>query len=247
MKILDIEQGTPQWHDARRCKITGTKLKSVMGTNDARRSLIAELIAEEATEQSKIFRSTPEMERGTAEEIFAVREFEKRTGKIVGRIGMCVHPEYDFLALSPDGLIQSENGKYEEAVEVKCPDSKKSILYQIENKIPPLETGIAKLSKPTKANPEPELVISATAPFLGIPSEYKWQVVNYFLVNKDLKKLYFLVYDPRFIDEETKLYTVEVSRENELMQEAIEEAESELLRFHADWMKWKEIILPSKF
>lgn len=271
MRTIAIEQGTKEWHDSRMCKVTGTKLKSVMGTAEARRSLIAELIAEEATEQSKAFVTTAEMERGNAEEIFAIRAYEAKTGKKVERVGMCVHDEHDWIALSPDGLIKDEAGKYSEATEVKCPDSKKAILYRIENIIPMAETGL--LSKYTKAemlevlekrdiphNPkalasELETLLPADdqgkpasgAPFLGIPSEYKWQVVHYFLVNNDLKKLHFLIYDARFINEDAKLYTVEVSRDNEILQEAVSEAMEALLKFRADWLAWKEIVLPTEF
>jgi len=237
MRTIAIEQGTKEWHDSRMCKITGTKLKAVMGTAEARRSLIAELIAEEATEQSKAFVTTAEMERGNAEEIFAIRAYEAKTGKKVERVGMCVHDEHDWIALSPDGLIKDESGKYSEATEVKCPDSKKAILYRIENMIPMEETGLMG----AKGNP------LAGAPFLGIPSEYKWQVVHYFLVNNDLKKLHFLIYDARFINEDAKLYTVEVSRDNEILQEAVKEAMEALLKFRADWLAWKEIVLPTEF
>lgn len=237
MRTIAIEQGTKEWHDSRMCKVTGTKLKAVMGTAEARRSLIAELIAEEATEQSKAFVTTAEMERGNAEEIFAIRAYEAKTGKKVERVGMCVHDEHDWIALSPDGLIKDEAGKYSEATEVKCPDSKKAILYRIENMIPMEETGLLG----AKGNP------LAGAPFLGIPSEYKWQVVHYFLVNNDLKKLHFLIYDARFINEDAKLYTVEVSRDNEILQEAVSEAMEALLKFRADWLAWKEIVLPTEF
>jgi len=271
MKIIHIEQGTKEWHDQRRCRITGTKLKAVMGTTEARRSIIAELIAEEATEQSKEFKSTATMERGNAEEIFAVKAFEARTGKKVDRVGMCEHDEYEWIALSPDGLIKDAEGKYSEAVEVKCPDSKNAILYKIENMVPMYETGL--LTKYTKAemleilektdtphNPkgtisELEGLLppgyngkpSSQAPFLGIPTEYKWQVVNYFLVNNDLKKLHFLIYDARFINDDQKTYTVVVERSNEILQEAIAQAMEALLIFREDWMRWKEIVLPTEF
>lgn len=271
MRIQTIEQGSKEWHDSRMCKVTGTKLKAVMGTKDARNGLIAELIAEEATEQAKAFVTTAEMERGNAEEIFAVKAFEQKTGKKVDRIGLCIHDEHDWIALSPDGLIKDTEGKYSEAIEIKCPDSKKAILYKIENMIPLTETGlITKYTKAeiievlekndiphdpkaTIANLEPLLPPgnegkpSASAPFLGIPSEYKWQVVHYFIVNKDLKKLYFAVYDARFINEDAKLYIVEVERSNEILQEAIRQAEEALIQFRADWLKWKEIVLPTEF
>lgn len=236
MKILEVEQGTKEWHDARRCKVTGTKLAKVMGTSEGKRGLIAELISEEATEQTKVFVTTSEMERGHAEEEFAVKLFEKKTGKKIDRVGMCISDENGWVALSPDGLIKTKDG-YTEAIEIKCPDSKKAILYRIENIIPLEETGLLS----AKGLP------LSSAPFLGIPSEYKWQAVHYFVVNENLKKLYFCIYDARFIDEEAKIYIVELDRNNEILQEAISEAKTELNKFREIWMSWKEIILPTKF
>ena len=89
--------------------------------------------------------------------------------------------------------------------------------------------------------------LKAGAPFLGIPSEYKWQVVHYFLVNPDLQKLHFVTYDERFIDEDAKLYTVEVLREQDEMTLAIQEAEKQLETFRAKWLEWQELVLPSNF
>jgi predicted phage-related endonuclease len=238
MIILEnIEQGTKEWHDARMCKVTGKKLDKVMGTLEARTGLIAELIAEEETEQSKAFKSNAEMERGTNEEPFAVKAFEEKTGKKVDRLGICVSSEFDWVSVSPDGMIKNAEGKYTEGVEVKCPDSKTMVLYRMENTIPLADIGLL------TAKGEPK----AGAPFLGIPAEYKWQVVQYFIVNEDLQKLYFLVYDKRFINEEAQLYIVEVNRSNEILQEAINEAREELIKFRVDWLRFKEIILPTKF
>lgn len=235
--IENLEQGSKEWHDARMMKITGTKLKSVMGTSEARRALIAELIAEEGTEQSKQMSPTKEMERGTDEEVFARKAFSERTGKRIENVGMCVSTKYPWVALSPDGLIRDAEGKYSEAIEGKAPDSKKAILYRIENMIPMEETGLLN----AKGLP------LSSAPFLGIPSEYKWQCVLYFIVNEDLKKLHFNIFDARFIDEAMQLYTVELHRDNEVLQEAMKEAEEALVSFRADWLKWKEIVLPTSF
>lgn len=229
--IKDLVQGSKEWHDMRRCKVTGSKLDDVMGTALARLQLISELIAEEATEQTKISRVTEEMERGTAEEIFAVKAFEARTKKKVDRVGLCLSDDYDWLAVSPDGLIKDKDGKYTEAVEVKSPDSKTAIFYRLANMIPLEETGLTK----------------SKHPFLGVPENYKWQVVQYFVVNKDLQKLHFVVYDARFIDEQEKMYIVEVERENEILQTAIKEAEDALRKFRLDWLRWSEIVLPKKF
>lgn len=230
MDILNIEQGTPEWHAARRCRVTGTKLDNVMGTPLARVQQIAELIAEEATEQSKIIRPTEEMERGTAEEEFAIQAYEKQIGSKVKRGGMWVSDKYKFLAYSPDGYVE-KNGKVTEVCEVKNPDSKNAILYRLMNEISNEELKLAK----------------GKLPFLGIPEQYKWQCVDAFLVNPELERLHFLIHDARFISSDAKLYVVTIERDNEILQEAIKEAEAALIQFRADWLKWKEIILPSKF
>lgn len=231
MKILEIEQGTAEWHARRRCTITGTKLDDVMGTSLARVQLASELIAEEATEQSKIIRPTEEMERGNAEEEFAIKRFEQQIGRKIVRGGMWLSDERDWHAHSPDGSIVEENGDVLEAVEVKNPDSKNVIFYRISNMVDNKELGLTK----------------SKIPFLGVPEIYKWQCVNAFIVNKKLQKLHFVIHDARFIQDSAKLYVVTLDRDNEILQEAIKEAEEALTKFREDWQNWKEIVLPTEF
>lgn len=234
MKVIpkeEMEQGSPMWHDARRCKVTGTKLQKVMGTPYSRFELACELIAEEGTEQSDILRPTAEMERGIAEEDFAIKLFEKQTGLKVEQVGMCISDEHEWLTLSPDGLIKDADGKYSKAVEVKSPKSKTVIKYKLSNLVDAKELGLTK----------------AKQPFLGIPAEYKWQCVDYFVVNPDLRTLYFVWYDERFIDGELKLNIVELKWENELLQEAIHEVKTALEEFRAKWVEWRALVLPDNF
>lgn len=231
MKIIEIEQGTPEWHAIRRCKVTGTKLEAVMGTPLSRAQLISELIAEEATEQSKIIKPTEEMERGMNEEEFAIKLYEEQTGIKLNRGGIWLSDEFEYLACSPDASLVQENGTILEALEIKNPDSKTAIFNRLTNNIPLEELGIAK----------------SKASFLGIPIIYKWQCVNYFLVNRELQTLRFIIHDARFIDPKVKLYIITLNRDNEELQEAIRQAEESLIKFRADWMKWKEIILPTDF
>lgn len=43
-----------------------------------------------------------------------------------------------------------------------------------------------------------------------IPKEYHFQVLQYFIVNDDLEILYFVMYDPRFIDRlQLKIFTID--------------------------------------
>ena len=226
--ITGVEQGSYEWHRMRRAVVTGTKLGAVMGTPWDRLGLIAELISEEGTEQTKTYRVTPEMERGSAEESFAVKAYEERTGHKVEKVTMCFHPEFDWFGVSPDGLIK-EKGKYRGGIEVKSPDSKTLIMYKMINLISDLNLSASRQS------------------FLGVPADYKWQVVGQFLANKDLEWLDFIVWDPRFISEDQKLYIVRVERNHPELEKALEEATAALTAFREEWVRYRDIVLPTNF
>lgn len=60
-----------------------------------------------------------------------------------------------------------------------------------------------------------------------IPEEYEWQVVQYFVVNKKLKKLYFVGYNPDIPVHE--LHIIEINRVD--VEEKIKEARAEQEKF----------------
>lgn len=219
MKVISAPQGSLEWHKLRLAKITGTKLEDVMGTPKARRKLISCLVAEEGTEQPKIVRASAEMERGTAEEVFARKAFEKKYNKKVKQVGICVSDKYPWLAYSPDGLIANKKGKFIEGVEIKNPDSATMISYRL---------GECKSD-------------------IGVPEDYKWQVVDAFLVNEDMERLHFVVYDARFIDDEHKMYVIVVERADPALQQALEDATERLEVFRAEWLDCRDKVLPSNF
>lgn len=246
MQISNFEQGTREWHEARRACITGTKLEAVMGSQLARVKLAADLIAEEGTEQSKNFRPTPEMERGTNEEPFAVKAYEAKTGRKVQHVGICTSQNRPWLKYSPDGLIPTK-GKFTRGIEIKNPNSDTRTFYKMLNEIGMEELGLGRYSAVNKNNPESRFVPSSDQPFLGIPADYKWQVVCGFLVVNEMEELDFICYDARFIDPEQRLYVVTVKRSDPLMQQALQEAEIALEQFRKDWLRWKQIVLPVSF
>jgi len=247
MKIINCEQGTDKWLEARRCMITGTKMDAVNGTDWARLQLACELIAEEATELLKNNNTTSSsIERGTAEEPFARKEFELVCSKKVTELGFCISDEFPYLGISGDGWI--ENGKiYDEAIEIKSPNSDTSVFYMLSNMFTPEQLKLGTWTKPTKVNPVPEFKPSAKAPFMGIPADYKSQIITYFLVNSDLKRLYFVDYDPRFIEKNNQIFVVKVERDNPEMLSAIKETKENLISFREMWMKYRNIIIKDNF
>ena len=147
-----------EWLDARRGKITGTRLGNLLSKRDkkpllAYYELLAERIALPATNE-------PVMDRGKRLEDEAVERFAKETGKKVkNELVLWYRDDNENIAISPDASI----GKTE-AIEVKCLSSALHIK--------------AWLTK-------------------EIPDDYEFQVLQYFIVNDKLKKLYFVFYDPR--------------------------------------------------
>lgn len=168
-----------EWLEARRGRITGTRLKDLVSKRDGKfkmgfYELIAERVAIPASDEAA-------MDRGKRLEEEAVERFAQQTKKKINTDLVIWHRDEDEnIAVSPDGAV----GKTE-AVECKCLSSARHI-----------EAWVTK----------------------QIPDEYELQVLQYFIVNEKLKKLYFLFYDPRMpID----LFWLEVNR-NEV-KEKVEE------------------------
>ncbi len=170
IKTFDNEEA---WLEARRGKITGTRLKDLVSKRkDAGKKIgfyeiIAERVAIPASEENV-------MDRGHRLEEEALVRFAKETGKKVSNELVIWYREDDEnIAISPDGSI----GKTA-AAECKCLSSARH-----------LEAWHTK----------------------EIPDEYKMQRLQYFIVNDQLKTLYFIFYDPRMpID----LFWIEVNRKD---------------------------------
>ncbi len=134
MQILNLEQGSQEWLQARAGVITGTRLKDVMAKKwtKARDELIYELIAEKIAPIPEKYKSDA-MQRGSVVEDIA-KEYYKESVVNVGMI-----KKHDWLGLSPDGIVADTNtttNDIRKAVEIKCPEPKAFVRYMIQNKIP---------------------------------------------------------------------------------------------------------------
>ncbi len=129
MITLDYEQGSDEWHEARRGMITGTKLEQAFKGSDA---LLNELIAERMTSFREPEVSVKEMDKGNALEPFARKAYEEKTGLEVIEYGIILNPKRDDVGLSPDGVVKGNK----KAIEIKSPNSKTHIEYMRSN-LPP--------------------------------------------------------------------------------------------------------------
>ena len=130
MKELELEQGTREWLEARKGKITGTRLKDVLKTDNL--PLIYELIAELGSDEIEETFVSKAMERGKNCEPVAISLYQHMTGVVIDSVGFCISEENDFLALSPDGFTADRIG----AIEVKSPNTATHVKYILGDKIP---------------------------------------------------------------------------------------------------------------
>ncbi len=130
MKELDLEQGTKAWLEARQGKITGTRLKDVLKTDNL--PAIYEMIAELGSDEIEETFTTKAMQRGKDCEPIAKHLYQSLTNNIIEEVGFCISDKYKYLALSPDGFTEDRIG----AIEIKSPNTATHVKYIIGDKIP---------------------------------------------------------------------------------------------------------------
>ena len=137
MRVVDCEQGTAQWLDVRRGKITASRIADVLdvlkkgGEGASRRNYRIELIAERLTGRSEDHYTSPEMMWGTDCEPFARAAYEIGTGVMVDTVGFVLHTAFDFAGSSPDGLVGSDGG-----LEIKCPKTTTHLKWMLAGVVP---------------------------------------------------------------------------------------------------------------
>lgn len=124
-EIHEAEQGTQEWLDLRKGRITGTRLKQVMGKDSSK--LIYEMIAEKYKKEESY--QSDAMSIGVLHEPWAIDQYEVETGQKVTEVGFITKGEN--IGLSPDGMV----GK-KKAIEVKSPSIAKHIEYIVNDKLP---------------------------------------------------------------------------------------------------------------
>lgn len=176
MKIFNVEQRSPEWDIVRAGRITGTKLKGLMGRTreEWENLLVAERLSMTGIEES-------DLARGQRLEPEAVEYFAKKMGVKVDQIGFTTADENKYIASSPDGLIfDQESGKYTKALETKCLSGKRHIAAFFDK-------CEIKENHTDEENPPCYWDV--------VPDEYKPQCLQYFIVNDDLETLYFVFYN----------------------------------------------------
>lgn len=116
------EQRSVEWHADRAGKITASRFIDVIAVRrdgkptEGRTKYMHQLVFERLAASPKREVSSKSMAWGAEVEGFARDAYELRTGNIVTQAPFLLHPRYDFIGCSPDGLIDADGG-----LEMKCP------------------------------------------------------------------------------------------------------------------------------
>ena len=134
-------QGTPEWHDARRGKITGTGFAKVLSTRgETRKNYMRQLTLERKTGITAESFSNEAMEWGTKTEPQARAYYEKIYSVQVVQVGFVdyvpltqvLRTEFgQYVGVSPDGLIDDDG-----TIEIKCPNISTHIGYAATKSLP---------------------------------------------------------------------------------------------------------------
>ncbi len=119
-----IEQGTQEWLELRKGKVTASKVADVLaktktGVSASRGNYLIELAIQRVTGVIEESFTNAAMQWGKDNEHVARALYEAQTGTFVDQVPFVDHPTIEWFGCSPDGLVGTDG-----LVEIKCPNSK---------------------------------------------------------------------------------------------------------------------------
>jgi putative phage-type endonuclease len=138
MRVINVEQGTPEWHAARAGRVTASRIADLTakGKGDkpsaSRGNYAAEIVCEVLTgrKAERTFQSAG-MEFGNQCEAEARSYYAFAMAEDVQTVGFVIHPANDRAGCSPDGLVGDDG-----LVQFKCPYTATHIETLQSEKIP---------------------------------------------------------------------------------------------------------------
>lgn len=129
MKIHEMEQGSNEWFEIRKLKMTASNAQAIATAGVGLETYITNLVSEYLSSAEKEKFNNEHTERGHELEETARALYELEKGEKVEEVGFIELDEY--IGCSPDGLIGKDGG-----LEIKCPSDSVYFKQIIENKIP---------------------------------------------------------------------------------------------------------------
>ncbi len=130
MQIVDVEQGTPEWHELRDLRISASHAQTIQANGKGLDTYAKEKVCKYFSSGEDEGFTNKAMEHGIKQEPVAVTLYEFETGFTCHKIGYVIHSDY--VGCSPDRGVNKDG-----LVEVKCPSDKVYFQYLLDGKIDP--------------------------------------------------------------------------------------------------------------
>jgi putative phage-type endonuclease len=119
--MIDVVQGSPEWFEIRRGKVTASAIHKVMartksGPSADRTNYMMQLVVERLTGKVAESYVSAAMQEGKDREPLARAAYEFQHDVTVELVGFVPHPMIEQAGCSPDGLVGDQG-----LIEIKCP------------------------------------------------------------------------------------------------------------------------------
>lgn len=128
MEIINVEQGTPEWHEWRALRMTASHAQAIASGGKGLDTYILEMMAAYYSTAEKPSFSNSDMERGIELEPIAAMLYEFETGRKPEVVGFIT--EGDYIGVSPDRFVGDDG-----MMEIKCPSDKVYMKFLLDRKI----------------------------------------------------------------------------------------------------------------
>jgi len=130
-KLVDVEQGSPEWLEARRGKVTSSMFAAATakGEGKTKHTYLCKLLAERLTGNLVENYTNSKFDWGKEQEPAAAAMYSFETGLEITKVGFVKHD--DNIGCSPDRLVGNQG-----MVQFKCPDSHTHISYILKKTTP---------------------------------------------------------------------------------------------------------------
>jgi len=127
--MIEIKQGTPEWHQARLGRVTASRVADIMATTKSgpaasRKNYMMELLCQRLTGNREESYINAAMQRGTDLEPFARIAYEAHHCMDVVEVGFVLHLSIPAFGASPDGLVGTDG-----QIEIKCPNTAQHVEF----------------------------------------------------------------------------------------------------------------------
>jgi len=128
MKIVDVEQRSPEWFELRKRRMTASHAQAISANGKGLTSYIREKMCDIYSISTTESFTNSAMEHGIEQEEVARTIYEFESGNGVIEVGFVVYNDY--AGASPDGIVGNDG-----LVEIKCPTNKVYFNLLLDQKI----------------------------------------------------------------------------------------------------------------